>query len=301
MTPLETRALGVRYGRKTAVESLSFAVPEGAVYVLLGRNGAGKSSLVRCLLGQQRPSSGEALLFGANAWRTRAAAMARTSVVPEDADAPPEMTVAAVERFLASLARRWDAASVAARLARFRVPLDVPFGRLSKGQKGVAMLAFALASSPELLVLDDPTLGLDAVARVAVFEELIGDLADRGTTVLLTTHDLAGAERLADRVGILKDGRLVLDEPLDALKSRFRRIRFAGAAEAGARESALAPLEARALVVRGWGAEAVATRFDELTYERFRQTAGVAEAEVAPMSLEEIFLAVAGEENGVRP
>jgi ABC-2 type transport system ATP-binding protein len=107
---------------------------------------------------------------------------------------------------------------------RFGVSASTPFGRLSKGQKAQVALALALASSPRLLVLDDPTLGLDAVARKDLFEELIGELADRGITVLITTHDLAGAERIADRVGILRRGRLVLYEEMEALREKFRRV-----------------------------------------------------------------------------
>jgi ABC-2 type transport system ATP-binding protein len=105
------------------------------------------------------------------------------------------------------------------RLERLQVPLRTPFRQLSKGQKGAVMLALALGHDPELLVLDDPTLGLDVVARRLVFGELIGELADRGTTVLVTTHDLAGVEGIADRVGILRGGRLVLAGALEALKA----------------------------------------------------------------------------------
>src|SRR6185436_5289208 len=107
------------------------------------------------------------------------------------------------------------------RLDRFAVPSEVPFRSLSKGQKGAVMLALALAHAPELLVLDDPTLGLDVVARDAVFNEVIGELADRGTTILITTHDLAAIEGIADRVGMLREGRLVLDESLEAVKERY--------------------------------------------------------------------------------
>ena len=102
---------------------------------------------------------------------------------------------------------------------RFDVPVDRPFGRLSKGQKGAVMLALALGHSPELLVLDDPTLGLDVVARDAVFGEVIGDLADRGTSVFVTTHDLRAIEGIADHVAILQGGRLVLSGSLEALKA----------------------------------------------------------------------------------
>jgi len=152
------------------------------------------------------------------------------------------------------------------------------------------MLALALATSPELLVLDDPTLGLDVVARKSLFEEVIGEMADRGITVLVTTHDLAGVETIADRVGILRDGRMVLDEEMEALKSRFRRIRFSNA------PVALASGNLLAATVRQWGSgtEAVVSNYDDVAFERFRGEANV--AEVSPMSLEEIFISVAGEE-----
>jgi ABC-2 type transport system ATP-binding protein len=210
----------VRYGRSPVLDGLRLSVPRGCVYALLGRNGAGKSSLVRCLLGQQKPAAGRILVLGRDAWSERAWAMNRVGVVPEEPDAPPEMTAAQVLAFVSRLYPRWDAAATRARLERFATPLDVPFARLSKGQKGAVMLALALGHSPELLVLDDPTLGLDVVARDAVFGEVIGDLADRGTTVFMTTHDLSAVERLADRVGVLRAGRLALDEGIEALKAR---------------------------------------------------------------------------------
>jgi ABC-type multidrug transport system ATPase subunit len=218
--PIAVEGLTVRYGSTLAVDGVSLAVPPGAVFALLGRNGAGKSSLVRCLLGQQRSTAGRALLFGDDAWRGRARAMARVGVVPEVPDAPPAMPVGKIAAFCARLYPRWDAEAVAARLRRFEIPQDRPFGRLSKGQKGLVSLALALGHEPEALVLDDPTLGLDVAARRALFEELVGELADRGTTVLLTTHDLAGIEGIADRVAILHAGRLVVDEPMETLKER---------------------------------------------------------------------------------
>lgn len=214
----------VRYGRKTAVDAVSLRVPPGAVYALLGRNGAGKSSLIRCLLGQRRPDAGRMTIFGHDAWRDRRRAMLATGVVPEDPDASPGLTPAEIARFCARLYPAWDAKDVAERLRRVDVPAGLPFGRLSKGQKKLVSLALALGHSPKLLVLDDPTLGLDVPARRSLFEELVGELADRGTTVLLTTHDLAAVEGIADRVGILVDGRLVVDETMDALKARHAAL-----------------------------------------------------------------------------
>jgi len=280
--------LTVRYGRTIALDHVSHDVAPGAVYALAGRNGAGKSSLVRCLLGQQKPQSGSAALFGEDAWSHRASLMQRIGVVSEEADAPPEMSVAAIARFCARLYEKWNEDSVESRLRTFGVPLASRFGSLSKGQKKQVSLALALANSPELLVLDDPTLGLDVVARKSLFEEVIGDLADRGTTIFITTHDRAGVETFADRVGILENGRLVLDEEVDALKARFRRIRFA-AQPAAIDTSALRPA-----IVRRWGggAEAIVSNYDDRAFEKMRGKIGPADVEA--MSLEEIFIAIAG-------
>ncbi len=232
MSLIRVEALTVRYGRRRALDGVSFEVPEGSVYALLGRNGAGKSSLVRCLLGTQRAAAGRAVLFDRDVWRARAAVLAEVGVVPEEPDAPQTMSALQLSRFCARLYPRWDEAGLRARLERFRVPADLAFGRLSKGQKAQVSLALALAPTPRLLILDDPTLGLDPVARRSVFDELIGELADRGTTVFLTSHDLAGVEGIADRAGILQDGRLLVDEEVESLKQRFRRISLPGAAEA---------------------------------------------------------------------
>lgn len=286
--------VSVRYGRTTALDRVSMSVESGSVYALLGRNGAGKSSLVRVLLGLQRASGGHATLFGEDSWSKRAALMKRVAVVPEEPDAPQDMTAGEIVRFCARISERWDDAAARARLERFGVPQATAFGRLSKGQRKQVSLAIALATSPELLVLDDPTLGLDVVAKTSLFEELVSELADRGTTVLVTTHDLAQVEGVATRVGVLAGGRMALDEEMEALKSRFRRIRVAQARPGI--EEALAPL--RAIGTKRWGAglEAVVGAFDE------ERAAAIAHdgVDVSPMSLEEIFLAVAGDREVTR-
>ncbi len=299
--PIRVEGLTVQYGRATACRDVTLSVAPGSVYALLGRNGAGKSSLIRCLLGEQRPTSGRALLFGEDSWRARRRAMERTGVVPEEPDAPAAMSARQLSDFCRSIYPRWDAAGVSARLQRFGVPPSTPFGSLSKGQKGEVMLSLALGHAPELLVLDDPTLGLDVVARRALFEEVVGELADRGTTIFLTTHDLAGFEGIATRVGILKEGRLVLDEDSERLKSRFRRIRYENRLTETRTTfgTELDAFDAVRVKVRGWGIDAVVSNFEEAAFARFRETDGVENAEAEAMPLEEIFLAVAGEEKGV--
>lgn len=288
MSLIRAESLTVRYGRRRALDGVSFEVPEGLVYAVLGRNGAGKSSLVRCLLGEQRPAAGRAVLLGRDVWRSRASVLAEVGVVPEEPNAPPAMSPLQLSRFCSRLYPRWDEAGLRERLERFGVPLDLPFGRLSRGQKAQVSLALSLASAPRLLVLDDPTLGLDPVARRSVFEELIGELADRGTTVFLTSHDLAGVEGIASRVGILQDGRLLVDEEVESLKRRFRRVSFPADAEAPALEE-LAPV---AVASRGWGVEAVVAGWDEERFADLPRGTGERRAEVSALTLEEIFLAM---------
>ena len=284
---LEIQALTVTYGRKEAVAGVSLTVPQGAVYALLGRNGAGKSTLVRALLGFEAPRAGTARLFGLDAWRDRARIMAKVGVVPESPQVPPRMSAAEASRFCGSFCPAWDAEAVLGRLRRFQVDPRQPVGELSRGQQTQVSLALALGGSPELLVLDDPTLGLDPVARRALYREVLEDLGARGTTVFITTHDLAGIEGLADRVGILQQGRLLLDEDLESLKRRFRRIH----GEAACPEGALAPLGPLSLQRSAFGLEAVVGAYSP----RALAAAGFHETNVEGASLEDIFLATVTE------
>lgn len=293
---IDVENLSVRYGARPVLSSVSLNVPAGAVFALLGRNGTGKSSLVRCLLGQQRPTEGKTYIAAEDVWKNRARLMNRVGFVPEDSDAPPEMTVTAILRFCSRLYQSWDQKSALERLRRGAVPLDVPFGRLSKGQRKQVALALALAPSPDVLILDDPSLGLDVVARKILFDELISELADRGITIFVTTHDLAGIEGIADRVAILRDGKVALNESMETLKWRFRRLRYVSTPTEA--DSSLQPLSTMAVRRWGTGYEAIVSNFDDLTFEGFRNTSGARDVEVSPMSLEEIFLAVSEQSAG---
>jgi ABC-2 type transport system ATP-binding protein len=288
--------LTIQYGRKIACNHVSFRAPQGSVYALLGRNGAGKSSLVRCLLGQQKPHAGEVRLFGRPVWRDRARIMRKVGVVPEDPDAPPEMTARELASFCARLYPTWDHDAFGARLARFGIPPNLPFQNLSKGQRGMLQFALALAPHPELLILDDPTLGQDVVARRSTLEDLVGDLADRAPTVFITTHDLIGIEGIADRVGILKAGRLVVDMNLEELKSSFRRIQYrkeCPGEQAGAYPE-LQMFQNCQIRSSSFGVEAVVSNYDETRCARFQASPGICDATILPMSLEEVLIAVSG-------
>jgi ABC-2 type transport system ATP-binding protein len=294
--------LAVQYGKLTAVDDLSLEVQKGGIYALLGRNGSGKSSTVRCLVGQQRPTAGRARILGFDAWKKRRRAMERVGVVPENPDVPPETTADRVERFMARVTPFWRSAKYFDRLERMHVPRKQSFARLSKGQQRQLALALALASSPRLLVLDDPTLGLDAVARRKLYEELIGELAEREMTVFLTTHDLAGVEGIADRVGIIQNGSLLVNEPIEVLKARYCRLTWAATDQVPRQriEAGLQHLGVVGGAVVAGANEAVVEKFSEFGFDRFRQEAPVDVTRVDSLSLEEIFIALCGREPGGR-
>jgi len=298
--PLVVDHLTVRYGKTTAVDDVSFSVTKGRVYALLGRNGAGKSSTIQCLVGQRRAAAGVCRLLGQDSWKKRRQIMARVCLVPETPDLPPGVSAVEIGRFLGRIRPIWNSVDYQARLERVGVPQKTPSQQLSKGQRRQLALAAALAAEPEVLILDDPTLGLDAVVRRTLLEELVGELADRGTTVLVTTHDLTGIEGIADQVGIMQHGKLVYDETMDELKKRFRRLRFirGGAMEVDEVQAALDPLDVADCRFVGAAVDAVVGRADHARVSAFMEAVGLTDLEIEPLSLEEIFVALCGNETG---
>ena len=293
ISPLTLVDVGIVYGKHRILAEVSLKVEPGQVYALLGRNGAGKSSLVRCMLGWQYPTEGRATLFGEDAWTNRHHAMNRVGVVQESPDAPPRMRVEEVVAFCRKLHTKWDDSAVYERLKRAGIAMDAKFGSLSRGQKAQASLALALGHGPELLVLDDPTLGLDAVARRGFFESLVGELADHAVAVLLTTHDLVGVEGVADRVGILRNGQLEIDEPMETLKSRLRRLRW------GAARPKLDGMKVLREEQSAWGGEAIVMADSEVAFESLLSP-GANGTEVESVALEEAFIALVDENHEVR-
>ena len=293
--PLEFDGVTIAYGGAPVVRELSLSIPSGTVCALLGRTGSGKSSLVRVLLGLQEPSAGRTLLFGRDPWRERTALMERVGVVPEEPDAPAAISADRLSSFCGRVRRRWDSAAVARRLDRLGVPRRKPFGKLSKGQKRSVLFALALGGAPDLLVMDGSIPGLDPVGG-REWIEVTGELPDLGATVFLTSDDPTGVEGVARRVGILAGGRLAVEADLAELKARFRRITYTNeitpSREAYGTELDL--FEAARVRVRGWGVDAVVSNFDAERFERFRAQPGVSVTRTAPMSLDEIFEAVAG-------
>jgi ABC-2 type transport system ATP-binding protein len=225
MSPvIETDRLTKRYGDARGIEDVSLSVARGDVFGFLGPNGAGKTTTIRTLLDLLHPTSGSARLFGLDSHRDSLAIRARLGNLPGEFACDPRRTGREIVALFAAL-RGLDGLGRAEELAeRFSADLDRPVGHLSRGNRQKIGLVQALFHEPELLILDEPTGGLDPLMQEE-FHKLVAEERVRGTTVLLSSHDLDEVERLCDRVAIIRDGRLVAVEHVAELtQRRFRHV-----------------------------------------------------------------------------
>jgi ABC-2 type transport system ATP-binding protein len=214
MAAIETVGLTKRYGTTLALDALDLTVREGEVYGFLGPNGAGKSTTIRLLLGLHRASGGRASLFGVDAWRDPVAAHRRTAYVAGEPFLWPALTGAETLEFLARVRGVTDRDEL---VERFALDTGKRVRALSKGNRQKVQLVAALATRADLLLLDEPTSGLDPLMEM-VFRECVAEARSRGQTVFLCSHILHEVESLADRVGILRAGRLVDEGTLAQLR-----------------------------------------------------------------------------------
>ena len=221
---IRTHRLTKYYGRQRAVDSLDLRVPQGTVYGLSGRNGAGKSTAIKMLLGLVHPNYGRAEVLGEDARRLKPQTRGRIAYLAEGHPLYRWMTVAEAVRFTRSFHPRFDGELLEQILDHFGLPRKAKIRRLSRGQQAQVSLALAVAPDPELLILDDPTIGLDTVVRRDFLESMIQIIQRRGRTILFSSHILGDVERVADRIGILVDGVLRVDCPTDHFKQSIRRV-----------------------------------------------------------------------------
>jgi ABC-2 type transport system ATP-binding protein len=221
-----THGLSKRYGEQTALDSVELLVPDGAVYVLVGVNGAGKSTALKVLMNLETADSGTAEILGLDTVRRGPEARAQVGYVPERHDhGYGWMTCSRLLEHVAAYYAAWDRA-YADRLSRaFGLRLNQKVGTLSKGEGRRLQLVLALAHRPPILLLDEPTDGLDPVVRHRMLSVLTEHLADTPTTVLLSTHQIHEVESLADHIGVLRRGRIVAQMSRDELQRTVRRYR----------------------------------------------------------------------------
>jgi ABC-2 type transport system ATP-binding protein len=225
---IETAELRKDYDGVEAVRGLNLMVPAGSIYGFLGRNGAGKTSTIKVLLGMARPTSGSARVFGlaADAQDTSVAIRSRTGFVSEERDLYDYLTVEQTIRFTADFFPRWRGELQQQYLRAFGLPLDRKVKVLSRGMRTKLALLLALCRGAELLILDEPTSGLDPAATEEVLQALVTHVAAQEMTVFFSSHQIAEVDQIADHIAIIDAGRAVLTGALDDIRQNFRRVQF---------------------------------------------------------------------------
>jgi ABC-2 type transport system ATP-binding protein len=283
---IQTRELSYRAGAHFEIANLALNVPGGSVYGFLGPNGSGKTTTIRLLLGLLRPRGGAIEVLGMPMPSAVAPILARTGYVPERPHLYPSLTVAEAMRFHAAFHTRWDAKWASELAATFMLRSDAKLSTLSKGEMGKVMMLLALSQRPELLVLDEPTDGLDPVVRRDMLSSVLEYVAEHKATVFISSHLVHELERICDWVGVMDQGRLVAELPMQTFKDGIKRVRIGESqiSMTGApfvvlkRERTNATSEE--LIVRGW----------EPRMRSYIEGVGVVVHEVVDLDLEEGFV-----------
>jgi ABC-2 type transport system ATP-binding protein len=283
---IETRDLVKRYGSVGAVDGLSLSVPRGAVYALVGRNGSGKTTTIRMLLDLSLPDAGTARVLGMDCHAERAKVLERVGYV-SDRPLLGGWTGEQLVRFNRGFYPRWSEELVARYVRVFDIPMKQRFRNLSRGNQTKMWLMLALAQQPDVLILDEPTAGLDPVVTDQLLRVLVEDVAAEGRTVFMSSHHLSEIERIADWVGMIDKGKLLLEAPMEELRARFRRIQVAGVAEMA--------MPVAAMRVRRSGASTeYVVRDGAEEFVDALERGGATVIQSSPMNLSEIFLECLG-------
>ena len=293
---IETEALTCRYGRTRAVADLTMRVPAGSIYALLGPNGAGKTTTLKALMNLRQPASGVARVLGVDSRALGPADLARIGYVSENQRIPSNLTIGEIEAFCRPWYPTWDAVLATELRERFGLDARARIKSLSRGTRLKVQCLLALAPRPRLLILDEPFSGLDPVVRDDLTTGILS-LADRdGWSVLLTSHEMDDVERLADHVGFLANGALLVEEPMQTLLARFRRVEVALA------DGAIVP-DQRPPSWLGFSIDGRAARFVDSQASAdaeaaWRAAFPGAAIESSPMSLRDVFVALTRSQAG---
>ncbi len=281
---IATHELSKLYGKTPAVAGLNLRVPRGSVYGFLGRNGAGKTTTIRILMGLARPTRGSATILGLS-WPTDGLTiLERTAYVAEKKLLFDSMTGHDLVRFNRPFFPGWsdDLADDYAR--QLEIPMDRPFKKLSLGNRTKLCLLMALAQGADLLLLDEPTAGLDPVVVDQLLKVLIEDYAGEGRTIFLSSHNLSEVEKIADWVGIIHEGKLLLEARLEDVRVNYRRITASGNSLPTARNPQIISVDAS-----DPGYEYF-VRSDAEQFAADLRHQGATILDISPLNLEQVFL-----------
>ena len=285
---IELTDVGWKAGKSFALRDLSLCVPTGAIYGFLGPNGSGKTTTIRMLMGMMKPDHGEVRVLGLDVPKDMPRILSRVGYVPERPHVYPALTVAEQVKYHASFFKLWDEGWARELTDRLGLDPERKIARMSKGETGKLLMLLALSQRPELLVLDEPTDGLAPVVRRDVLTAVLDYVGETGATVFISSHLVHELERICDWVGVMDDGQLIAELPMQAFKNGIKRIRVAGAPQTLvdapftilSREHANGSAPVETWVVRGWQ-DPMRGYFD---------TAGMSLRDVVDLDLEEGFV-----------
>ena len=277
---IEVKNVTKTFGDFKALEELTMTVPRGAVYGLVGPNGAGKSTAIRCLLGVYRPESGQITMDGETIYENPRI-KERIGSIPDDVFYFPSATLEDMRRYYKGIYPKFDDVLFERLYEVFQLPKKGQIRRFSKGMQKQAAFHLTICTRPDVLVLDEPVDGLDPVMRRQVWSLILSDVAQHGTTVLISSHNLRELEDICDHVGIMDHGKMLLERSLADMQGATHKLQIVGDRPEGLEilhESSSGRLDT--LIVRG------------TTQEIQEKTAAVNPAyfDVLPLSLEEIFI-----------
>lgn len=224
MNLIEFKAVEKHYGRTQALRGLDLNVPEGYVYGLLGQNGAGKSTALRLVMNLLRPSRGELQVLGHRPEQMSMAVRQQLGYSSDSMQVIPWLTVSEILSYTSSFYERWDSDYVASWLKRLELQPGKRVFSLSRGDRQKLGLVLAIGHRPRLLILDEPAGGLDPLVRQVFLESMIELLHEAGTTIVLSSHQMADLERIADHIGLMAQGRMLFETELEQLKASTRRV-----------------------------------------------------------------------------
>ena len=277
---LEMKNVTKTFGSFKALDDLSMTVPEGAVYGLVGPNGAGKSTAIRHFTGIYRPDSGEITADGEQIYENPAV-KERIGYIPDDVFYFSTATLEDMRKFYKGMYPQFDDALFDRLYDVFQLPKDSPIRRFSKGMQKQAAFHLTICTRPDILILDEPVDGLDPVMRRQVWSLILSDVAQHGTTVLISSHNLRELEDICDHVGIMDHGKMLLQKSLADMQGATHKLQLVGETPEGldvVHESASGRL--KTLIVRG-DAEKISALVEKTNPAYF---------DMLPLSLEEIFI-----------
>ena len=277
---LEMKNVTKTFGTFKALDDLSMTVPRGAVYGLVGPNGAGKSTAIRHMTGVYRPDRGEITLEGQKIYENPVQ-KARIGSIPDDIFYFPSASLEEMRKYYAGIYKNFDNDLFGRLYEVFQLPKKSPIRRFSKGMQKQAAFHLTICTRPDVLILDEPVDGLDPVMRRQVWNLILSDVAQRETTVLISSHNLRELEDICDHVGIMNHGKMLLERSLADMQGSTVKLQLVGEAPEGLEilhESQSGRL--RTLIVRG-SAREISERVQQISPAYF---------DVLPLSLEEIFI-----------